>query len=221
MRVLAVGAHPDDIEIGCGATLLAHRARGDEISMLVMTGGESGPQDRLSRIAEQEAAAAMLDAALLWGRFADGQVPDDRRAVQVVEDVVSVVEPDIVYVHSPGDTHQDHRATATAVLSAARRLARVLLYESPSTTEFHPTLYVDVHHHLAGKLELLRAHASQVRLNGLVDLDALEAQARYRGFRARITYAEAFEPSRFVWDLETTSAPVELTAEALLERRTA
>ena len=72
MRVLAVGAHPDDIELGCGGALLAHRARGDEITLLVMTTGEEGPQDARSRIREQEDAAALLGATLLWGGFPDG-----------------------------------------------------------------------------------------------------------------------------------------------------
>src|SRR5688500_7561614 len=85
MQILAVVAHPDDIELGCGATLLAHRARGDEVALLVMTTGERGPQDAKSRIREQEDAAALLGASLLWGGFQDGEVPEGREAVAVVQ----------------------------------------------------------------------------------------------------------------------------------------
>jgi LmbE family N-acetylglucosaminyl deacetylase len=207
MRVLAVGAHPDDIELGCGGTLLAHRARGDEVALLVMTTGERGPQDAKSRIREQEDAAALLDAGLLWGGFQDGEVDEGRDAVTVVQEAVARIGPDLIYTHAPDDTHQDHRATARAVLSAARRMRQVLLYESPTSTQFSPSIYVNVAAFIETKMDLLRAHMSQVLKNGLVDLEALEAQARYHGFRARLRYAEAFATDRFLWDIAPTSQP--------------
>src|SRR5207302_6881662 len=101
----------------------------------------------------------------------------------------------------PGDTHQDHRAVAAATAAAGRRASRVLFYESPTSMSFSPSIYLDVEEHLEGKLTAIRAHTSQVLKNHLVDLEAVEAQARYHGFRARIRYAEAFETGRFVWDL--------------------
>jgi LmbE family N-acetylglucosaminyl deacetylase len=209
VKVLAVGAHPDDIELGCGGALLAHRARGDAITLLVMTTGEEGPQDARSRIREQEDAAELLGAALLWGGFPDGAVPTDRSAVNAVQDAMAAGDPDVVYGPAPADTHQDHRATAAAVLAAARRASRVLLFESPTSVGFEPVVFVDIDAHLEAKLALLHAHMSQVLKNGLVDLEALRAQARYHGFRARIRHAEAFESERFVWDLP---APVAVGA---------
>lgn len=211
MRVLAVGAHPDDIELGCGGALLAHRARGDEITLLVMTTGEEGPQDARSRIREQEDAAGLLGSALLWGGFRDGAVPMDRSAVNVVQDAIEASGADLVYGHAPGDTHQDHRATSAAVLAATRRASRVLLFESPTSVSFTPVIYVDIATLVEAKIDLLRAHMSQVLKNGLVDLDALEAQARYHGFRARVRHAEAFESERFLWELPV-SAPAVPTA---------
>lgn len=201
MKVLAIGAHPDDIELGCAGALLAHRARGDDITLLVMTTGEQGPQDSRSRIAEQEDAAAFFGAELLWGGFRDGAIPVGREAVAAVEAAIEASGADLVYSHAPRDTHQDHRATAVAVASATRRLSRVLAYESPTSVGFRPTVYVDIAAHLEQKLDSLRAHMSQVLKNGLVDLEALEAQARYHGFRARRRYAEAFEAERYLLDL--------------------
>jgi LmbE family N-acetylglucosaminyl deacetylase len=209
VNILAVGAHPDDIELGCGGTLLAHRARGDRVSMLVFTRGECGPQDVLSRADEQEIAAQILGATLYWGDFEDGEVRSGRRAVVLVERIIDESEADTVYVHVPRDSHQDHRAAAAATLAAARRASRVLLYESPTSQEFSPTLFVDIADHLGGKLAALRAHASQVLKNGLVDPEAVEAQARYRGFQARMRHAEAFESSRMAWDLTASKALAE------------
>jgi LmbE family N-acetylglucosaminyl deacetylase len=201
LRVLAIGAHPDDIELGCAGALIEHRERGHHVSMLVMSQGESGPQYEHSRVSEQQDAADVIGADLYWGGFDDAAITDGRCTVDVIQNVMTLVRPDVIYSHTPSDSHQDHRATALATLAAARRSTRVLQYEAPSSLGFSPALYIDIRTSLEGKLAALRAHVSQVLRNGLVDLEAIEAQARYRGFQARIRVAEAFEIERFVWDL--------------------
>jgi LmbE family N-acetylglucosaminyl deacetylase len=197
VRVLAIGAHPDDIELGCGATLAAHRARGDDVTLLVMTTGEQGPQAARSRVHEQQEAARLLGARLEWGGFDDGAVPDGRDAVEIIEGSIQRNGIDAIYTHASSDSHQDHRNTALASLAAARRTRQVLLYESPTTLGFQPDLFVDIDGYVEPKLELLRAHLSQVLKNCLVDLDAIVAQARYRGFTGRVRHAEGFECSRY------------------------
>ncbi|MGY1653096.1 PIG-L deacetylase family protein [Geodermatophilus sp. SYSU D01119] len=209
--VLAIGAHPDDIELGCGGALLAHVAAGDRVTMLVMTGGENGPGDDAQvtgRRAEQERAAAAIGARLVWGGLVDCQVVADSAAIRRVEQVLQATAADLVYVHAPDDSHQDHRAVAAATLGAARRLPRVLHYQSPSTLTFTPTVYVDVTAHLTGKLAALAAHASQVERSAMVEPDAIVASARHWGAQARIGYAEAFQPTRMVLDLAPAGATV-------------
>lgn len=200
LNVLAIGAHPDDIELGCGAALLAHGRAGHAVTMLVMTAG-LGPAEQRARPEEQQEAAALLRARLEWGGFEDGQVPPDGPAVRIIEDAIVRTGAEVIYAHAPGDSHQDHRAVAAATAAAARRTQRVLCYESPTSLGFSPTHFVDVDGLVEAKLGLIRAHLSQVMKNGLVDLEAVEAQARFRGFQARIRNAEAFEATRFVWDL--------------------
>ncbi|WP_233517489.1 PIG-L deacetylase family protein [Geodermatophilus marinus] len=199
-----MGAHPDDVELGCGATLLAHAAAGDAVTVLVMTGGENGPGDSrrvAGRRAEQEQAARALGARLRWGGQTDCLVTADAATVRVVERTIEETGADLVYVHAPDDSHQDHRAVAAVTLSAARRLSRVLHYQSPSTLAFAPSVFVDVTAYLSGKLAALGAHASQVELSAMVEPDAVVASARHWGAQARIGYAEAFAPTRMVLDL--------------------
>ena len=212
LRVLAIGAHPDDIELGCGGALLAHVTAGHHVTMLVVTGGENGPGDGgrgVGRRAEQEQAAALIGARLVWGGLRDCEVVADSGTVRLVEQVIRSTDADLVYVHAPEDSHQDHRAVASATLGAARRLSRVLHYQSPSTLSFHPTVFVDVTAHLSGKVAALAAHASQVEHSAMVEPDAVVASARHWGAQARIGYAEAFQPTRMVLDLAPTGDVVE------------
>lgn len=215
MNILAIGAHPDDVELGCGATLAAHAARGDNVALLIMTTGEQGPQAGCSRVREQEAAAAVLGARLFWGNFRDGAVPEERETVELIDAVMGEIEADLIYTHSPQDSHQDHRVTARVSLSAGRRTPRVLTYEAPTSRAFVPSLFVNVEGFMEKKLDALRAHHSQVLKNRLVDLEAIEAQARYRGFQSRMRCAEAFGVERFAWDL-FPAAPHADSAERLL-----
>jgi len=207
--VLAVGAHPDDVELGCGGTLLAHAAAGDAVTVLVMTGGENGPGATAAvRQLEQEAAARVLEARLRWGGFADCRMTADAATIARIEAVIDEVGADVVYVHAPEDSHQDHRAVAAATLAAARRLSRVVHYQSPSTLAFAPSVFVDVTGFLSGKLAALRAHASQVATSAMVEPDAVVAAARYWGAQARVGYAEAFAPTRLVLDLAPARSAV-------------
>lgn len=218
MNVLAVGAHPDDIELGCGGTLLAHRAAGHSVLLLVLTTGEQGPQMARSRIEEQKEAASLLGADLVWGGFQDGCVPQGREVVSVIEAAIRRIGADVVYTHSPRDTHQDHRAAAVATMAAARRLSQLLYYEAPTSQDFRPSVYVDIAGHVERKLDVLRSHVSQVLKNGLVDLEAIEALARYRGFEARIRNAEGFETDRFLWapgPVEPLTASIQSTTETI------
>jgi LmbE family N-acetylglucosaminyl deacetylase len=206
MKVLAVGAHPDDVELGCGGTLARHAQRGDEVTILVMTDGGLGRLEGMSRRGEQSEAARRLGATLRWGGYEDGAVPDGPEAIRVIDAAIAASGADILYTHTTDDTHQDHRATATASLAAGRRLTTILQYETPSTCHFDPTVYVEVGDTIEEKLAVLRAHLSQVLRAGPVDLEAIEAQARFRGTQGRVRFAEAFMPVRVAWDLSTPEA---------------
>ena len=209
-----MGAHPDDIELGCGGALLAHRRAGHQVTMLVMTSGDRGPQGITSRRNEQEEAARILGVDLLWGDFPDCAIPEGQQSTAAVEAAVAACGADMIYTHTINDSHQDHRVTAAATLSAARRISRVLCYEAPSSLGFAPSVYVDVDSLVESKTDLLRAHMSQVLSCGLVDLEAIEAQARYRGFQARLRHAEAFETPRLLLDIHATPrTPYDATNE--------
>ena len=204
-HILAMGAHSDDIEYGCGGALLKYKDIGHNIYLYVLTdGSKTAPAD--IRRAEQEEAAKYLGASgLYWGGFKDAELPDELEIIQSMEKVIKEVRPDEVYINYCEDTHQDHRKLASAALVATRSVKKVFYYESWSSINFNPNVFVDIADVISRKKELLCKHVSQVTRefehNQNRYEDAVEAAARFRGFQAHIHYAEAFLPVRFVRDL--------------------
>ena len=204
MKILAIGAHPDDIEFGCGGTLLKYARSGHDIYLLVLTEGGYGGDPAL-RKKEQEAASRFIGAkGLFWGGFKDTELTDSRELIVTIEDVIKKVLPGMVFLNHSDDVHQDHRAVANAGISATRYVRQVLFYEVPTTQNFSADMFVDIADIVSDKLKLLAAHDSQVSKTGVEKLSILESVtscANYRGFQARVKYAEAFKASRFLIDI--------------------
>jgi two-component system, NtrC family, response regulator HydG len=192
-RVLAIGAHPDDIECGTGGTLVKHARCGDEVRILVLTRGEAGTEMEEVRRNEAETAAAWLGAAITVAGLPDTLVTE-KGVIDAIEAVLAEFVPDIAYIHSVHDTHQDHRAAAMASRVALRQVRKLYAFQSPSaTTEFSPARFPDITMCLGSKLEMLRYHKSQVRRE-YMQPEYVEATARYWGTRAGGCWAaEAME----------------------------
>jgi LmbE family N-acetylglucosaminyl deacetylase/CheY-like chemotaxis protein len=195
-RVLAIGAHPDDVEIGAGATLADHVRRGDEIRILTMSRGRIGG-DAATRAGEAAEAARLLGAELSLGDLEDTNIPAQGPTVTMIEAAVEAFEPDTVYVHSLHDVHQDHRSVHQAAMVACRQVSQVFCYQSPSSTiDFRPSRFVSVEPMLDRKLRAIAAYGSQVTIRSYLDEDLLRSTARYWGRFGRCRYAEPFEVVR-------------------------
>jgi LmbE family N-acetylglucosaminyl deacetylase len=198
--VLAIGAHPDDIELGCGGTLVKHVMAGDTVTMLIVTKGEVGPGDTGRRIAEQEQSCAVMGVdSLIWGDLPDCQVSlHELSLVHLIEDAIRSTRADTIYTHNINDSHQDHRAVALNTMGAARQVSNVLSYDAPSSLNFTPHLYVDISDAIDKKVDALLCHESQVEASEMVDSDKVRNSAGYRGHEARVMQAEAFMAARYV-----------------------
>jgi LmbE family N-acetylglucosaminyl deacetylase len=203
MNVLAIGSHPDDIEYGCGGSLLTLARRGHTVSLFIATCGEEGGDGAVRRAEQEESARRLGVQRLFWGGYHDTQLPLEKELITAIEETVATVQPALIFGHAPQDTHQDHRVLADATLSATRYTKNVLLYEGPSTQHFQPTVFVNIEATLEDKLEVLRSHQSQVDKTSIQDMDICtiaRSNANFRGIQARIKYAEAFLPVRYVME---------------------
>lgn len=177
--VLAIGAHPDDVEIGIGGLLAAHAEAGDSITILTLSrGGRGGDAD--DRQHESLAAAEMLGARLFVKDLVDTEISGGGSTVRLIEEVVQEVQPTIVYTHSAHDRHQDHRAVGEATIVATRRVGTVACYQSPSATiDFRPTRFVRIDDFLERKLRILESFGSQTATRDYLAPDFVTATARY------------------------------------------
>jgi len=200
-NILAIGAHPDDIELGCAGTLIKYAKAGCNVYLCVMSRGtEAG--DPVIRRNEQEDAAKRLGAKeLIWGDLEDTKFEVNKEAVAFIEDVVSKVRPYEIYVNYSDDSHQDHRALAQNVISATRYNKRVLFYEDYTSHDFNPDMFVDIEDVLEDKVRVMEAFHSQVSRNfpsGPKMIENVYAVASFRGFQAKIKYAEGFKAVRYL-----------------------
>ena len=199
MNILAIGAHPDDIEFGCGGTLIKYAEKGHRLFLMVMTeGGLGAPASTRSQ--EQLVSKTILGAEdVFWGGYEDTLLMADQTMISKIEDVISEVKPDFIFCNFLDDTHQDHRHLAQGTISATRYIRNVLFYEGPTTQNFNPHVFVDISDTLDKKIEALKAHQSQVTKTNIEDLTIVElarSSANFRGIQGRVKYAEAFRSLR-------------------------
>jgi LmbE family N-acetylglucosaminyl deacetylase len=205
MNILAIGPHPDDIEIGCGGTLIKCARKGHHVFLLLITRGEKGG-DIETRQAEQLKAAEIIGVRdIFWGDYRDTELIDKgNEIIHTIENHIDQVKPDLIFVNFFDDTHQDHRTVNESVLSATRYVKNVLFYEVPTTNNFIPYIFVDVSETLEEKIKALEAHQSQVMKTNIEDLSIVEiarSAATFRGIQGRVKYAEAFSALRLFLDI--------------------
>ncbi|ADU52236.1 LmbE family protein [Thermaerobacter marianensis DSM 12885] len=214
--VLVIGAHPDDAEIGMGGTLVKLHRLGYRIGVIDLTRGELGSKGTPERRAQEAAAAARVYGARfrLNLNLGDNRVEDSPALGRKVAALIRRCRPRLVFTHHGDDRHPDHRGASSlvrrAVFQAALRnldlgepyhLVDALLF-FPVNEWVEPRFVVDVTETFAGKLEAMRAFASQFveptapidhKYFGVEDyLEAAVVRARHYGLRIGVRYGEAF-----------------------------
>jgi len=217
MVVLAIAAHPDDIELGCAGTLAKFARRGDKVFMGSLTNGNVGRPDtdlpEMARIrkAELEASADLIGAEVIWMDIDDELSDVSVEARLKMVDVFRYCKPDLVITHTSTDYHPDHRNCGQLVLDASplacvpkieRELPflekQFLIYfmDNLGGVNFLPTEYVDITDVVELKKQMFECHESQISymkdVNGFDPTDIIEISGRFRGFAAGCCYAEGF-----------------------------
>ena len=212
-NVMAIGAHPDDIEFGCSGTLCNHINSGDNVIMTIMTNTESvdGVTGDIIRTKEENQVESLNSSKIIGCNieflpFTDLHVPFTFESVSKLESLIRKYSIDTIYTHWAGDSNQDHIATFKTTMASARYIPNVFCYEQipiPRISEnsMNATYYVDITNTFNKKIEASLCHSSQIKKyesQGFYVAENLSTMAKYRGIQANCKYAEAFQVIKLV-----------------------
>jgi LmbE family N-acetylglucosaminyl deacetylase len=221
MRILAVGAHPDDLEILCAGSLAKYAARGDRVFMAVSTNGEVGsprlPKEEIARIREQEArtSAAIIGAELHWLGYPDEFLYDNESTRLRYIDLIRETRPDVIITHDPlHDYHPDHLTTGQILWNIrvmttvpniktkhppCEKIPALYFMDTVAGINFSPEEYVDITATIETKRRMLAAHASQAEWlkdqYNMSYIEFMEICSGFRGLQAGVRFAECFRRS--------------------------
>ena len=223
MRILAVGAHPDDLELLCGGTLAKYGDKGHEVFMAHLCSGNMGGKnikpEELAKIRDSEAkkAAGLIGAQALGPIAGDVELYPTREMRIEVVDIIRYCKPDVIFTHSPNDYMSDHVITGQLVFDAAftatlpnfktkykahESIMPIFCMDVWAGVGFEPTDYVDITEFVETKRKMFLCHESQDKWtkdhHQTEPVVFLETMAKFRGAQCGVEYAEAFRRLR-VW----------------------
>lgn len=194
MNTLFVGSHPDDVELGCGGTIIKHLEKGDNVFILVLTNGEKGDHTlNREECLNSLKSIGIKYSNIFFGNLPDANVVDNYDTINLIERYINDYNITRVYTHHFADRHQDHRNCSLSVSSAARKTSELFLFQGPSTTVyFEPHVFIELsEEHLNKKIEALSCYKTQIN-KGIVDLDWIKSLACVNSIGLKSKYAEAF-----------------------------
>lgn len=228
MNILAVGAHPDDLELSCAGTLALYAKQGHNVFMCHAVNGNLGhvtiPRDELRDIRRKEAikSAAVIGATSLTIDIDDTAIFDTNETREKMAEIIRKADPDLIITHPPTDYHLDHVITSKVIFHASfiaplpqfeteskpNRLTPPIYYMDPAVgLNFQPEEYVDITDVIETKKEMLLCHQSQLgwlKEHHNIDMEELMySVARFRGMQCNVKYAEGFAKLA-VWGRLTT-----------------
>lgn len=203
--VLALGAHPDDLEIAVGGTIARLRRAGARVVMAVVSVPGPSVEAREARRLEAQRGAQILGGELRL------LMPDEERRIEdlkcyelvaMFDSLVRELEPAALFTHGPSEFHRDHVLVHQAALSSQRlRFFDFFTYQPnfcrPIPVAFQPRVYVDISETLETKMRAIEAHASQFRCRG-IGTDMYRDMARMNGRVAGVQYAEGLDVGRML-----------------------
>ena len=207
MNVLAVGAHYDDVELACSGSLIKHVGSGDKVTIVVATTSaytdKDGNEIRSTKTAQQEGrqAAKIIGADLIELGYETFHIQFNEETTLTVLKIVEELEIDCVYSHWFNDIHRDHSNLGKAVMMAARRVPRFLMYRSnyyDTEPLFAGNYYIDITDVMEKKIEVIKAHRSELERLRYAWLDFFTKQNENDGQKIGTRYAECFQVVRYL-----------------------
>ena len=207
MNILGVGAHYDDLELGCSGTLIKHVQRGDRVTMLVISDSAyRNPNGEVVRNAEMAfsegtQAAEIIGAELVCLNCETLKISNDDKLARELLNYIEDFQIDTIYSHWVHDIHRDHQHAANATIMAGRHVPRVLMYRSnyyDSHEPFRGNFYSDISDVIEKKIDVIGAHKSELERVRYKWLEFFRKQNANHGQIIGVDFAECFEIVRYL-----------------------
>jgi LmbE family N-acetylglucosaminyl deacetylase len=199
MNILCIGAHPDDLEIGMGGTIVKLVEEGHNVKLVVVIIPATNQKE--VRLLEAQNAAKILGADITFLDVSSEDLILDRNLIGLFDKQISEFNPDIVFTHWDKDSHQDHKVISQATMASLRKnKCSLFMYEQTipggiTNGSFRPQLFIDIDKQIDAKLDALKQHKSQMQNLDVKGnwIRGVKGRAQYRGYQINANYAEAFE----------------------------
>jgi LmbE family N-acetylglucosaminyl deacetylase len=207
MNILAVGAHFDDVELGCSGTLINHVRQGNKVTLVVITNSAyKNPNGRLIRSKEDAlkeglTASEIMGAQLICLDYETFMVPFDEKLTKQLTAYIEELEIDTIYSPWTHDLHRDHQYAGKAALMAGRHVPRFLMYRPnfyDTEHAFRGNFYSDISDVFEEKEKVIKAHKSELKRVRYSWLEFIRNQNRNDGQKIGVNYAECFEIARYL-----------------------
>lgn len=208
MNVLAIGAHFDDVELGCGGALAKHSKNGDQVYVFVATNSQfsnnQGDVLRKKEVAFEEAKQAqnIIGYHMFVGNISTFYLEYGEEVHAKLLQIIEKNQIDLIYTHWTGDVHHDHRNLSLATLHTARHVNRILMYQSNwyvSEQEFCKNFYIDITDTWEKKEKAIRAYQTEMQRTGETWIEYFKQEAKGNGLKVGVEYAEAFQMVKWLW----------------------
>ena len=165
MKILAIGAHPDDIEIFMFGLLTLFKERGDQIFLMIATDGSMGGANKGELLKEKrklETISALKKLSLpVFLDIPDGELGDDLQHKKIIKENILNIMPDLIITHSQNDYHADHRSLGLLASSSVSHYIPIMYCDTLMGINFQPNYYVDITDIFTRKKEAILKHLSQ------------------------------------------------------------
>jgi LmbE family N-acetylglucosaminyl deacetylase len=198
--ILAIGAHPDDIEFGCFGFLLKQQKLGSNIYGFIASPDSEEKDFFDKRVKETKESFNLINNSSLIIRNKNKiNIEDYVETADMIRDIVIKNKIDLVLVHSYSDTHQEHRMIHEITMSSLRRLPVTIFgYRSPSTEKFNPNLIIDINQEYNLKIEAIKKHISQLDKTYFSEDSIKISNQSWNAKKVGIDFCEEFDILRMI-----------------------
>ncbi len=165
MKVLAVGAHPDDIEIFMYGLLSIYKKEGHQVYTMIATDGAKGGAIKGKKLAQKRANETINGLKKLslpiFLKFPDGELGEDLEHRKIIKKNILKIMPDLIITHSENDYHADHRSLSIIIKEVVSHYIPILNCDTLMGVNFNPNYYVDITNHYELKKEAILKHKTQ------------------------------------------------------------